>query len=80
MKGVMLEDLEDCQDDIRSVAQYAQSFLCAALEYTLSFCRAKAIHHISRKSERNTFWYRQQFSLINVTVMSPCKQPHPEES
>ena len=64
MKGVMLEDLEDCQDDIRSVAQYPQGLLGTALEDTLSTRNPKAIDHVGGQSEWNPLRLGKEFSLF----------------
>jgi hypothetical protein len=56
MQWVILEDLEHCEDHLRIVTQYAQSFLRTALENPLRAGGAHAVDHIGRHAERDALW------------------------
>ena len=54
VQRVIFKDLENGENHLRVIAQYAQGFLCTALENPLCAGRAHPINHVSSHAERDT--------------------------
>ncbi len=59
VQRVIFKDLENGENNLRVVAQYAQGFLRAPLENPLGASRAHPINHVSRHAERHTLRDRE---------------------